>query len=125
MANVRENRLAYAARMAGFQRAPKAGDGFSAKMTRSGISKCVEYTLPPPDGMRVGATPPFHFFEAHEVRLVMIPADPRRRLPAEPGIAVRTECSRSCEGSCEEYSYPKETWINVSRGRHAFAFLVD
>ena len=70
------------------------------------------YSEPAPRGRRLGALEGGSAFEVNEVRAVRIPPDTHRGLPAQFGLAVRTESWWEPWGDC---------WINVTRAKARFA----
>jgi len=108
------------ARQAGYKRTPLTGDFFRTVPT--GNYHCCEFSAPPSGdggGHFLGRLDKGSWLQALEVRVVLIPGDPRRGKPdPEYGIAIRV---KSQFGGAED----GVAWVNVSRNKVPYASLCE
>ena len=97
--------VAQLAALAGLLRGVQQGDAVCSQ-GGAGRPCCVEYTAPPPYGMKLGSLPEGTWLVAKEVKVVLIPPVPNRDLPARWGICIR--CESVCCGG-------RECWVNDTR----------
>ena len=107
------------ARQAGYKRTPLTGDFFRTVPT--GNYHCCEFSAPPSGdvgGHFLGRLDKGSWLQALEVRVVLIPGDPRRGKPdPEYGIAIRVKSQLGAEDGV--------AWVNVSRRTMAYAWLCE
>ena len=102
--------VAELAKLAKLRPWPQPGASFQSKGGR-GRPCCIEYSDMPPNGRRWGSLDGGTILTAKEVKVGLIPADLKRRLPKEWGICIR----------CESHFRPaQDCWINITRGATTF-----